>query len=256
MSQLKQLALAIQDYQTAHGTFPPAYISDSGSRRMLSWRVLVLPFMEERSLYQRFDLSKPWNDANNRVSSSVDIEILHCPANWTKNPTTDYLAVVGTNTAWPGTRGRTMSEFTDELSQTIVLIEAHNEKVDWAEPLDLTLDEAVELLSNPIPQGDGHRIVHGPFYKVSYGRNIAFADGKVRLLRAPLDREVATALLTVDGGEIVDMNVFERVSAPKLDYAKCYAFSVFVVLCILPGAWLLWQKNKQRRSKTEHSSVE
>ena len=148
-----------------------------------------------------------------------------------------------------------MSEFTDELSQTIVLIESHNKNARWAESIDLTFDEAVGLLSSPVRKGDGHRIRHGPFHKVSYGLNVAFADGKVRLLSTPLDRELATALLTVDGGEKVDMNIFEREPTPELDYANCYAISVFVALCVLPGPWMLWQRIKRRRSKTEHFSI-
>ena len=48
---LSQLALALHNYVSVHGVLPPAHIDDENGRPMHSWRVLILPFIEEQALY-------------------------------------------------------------------------------------------------------------------------------------------------------------------------------------------------------------
>jgi prepilin-type processing-associated H-X9-DG protein len=122
---------------------------------------------------------------------------------------------------------------TDGLATTILLMEAADEQVRWAEPKDLSFTRAMELLTNPRPTG-GHEIRNGFFYKPGFGRNVLFADGHVEFLKLPLDRKLAEALLTANGGEEIDLSALERVTTPVLDYAKCYAFAVFVALSLMP----------------------
>jgi prepilin-type processing-associated H-X9-DG protein len=82
---------------------------------------------------------------------------------------------------------------------------------------------------------------HGYFYKQSWAVNAAFLDGHVRFLHLPLSRELATALLTVDGGEEIDEAVFDQ-GVAELAYAKCYAFAAFVTLALWPGVRLMWRR--------------
>ena len=47
-NNLKQLALAMHMYHEQHGSFPPAYVADENGTPMHSWRVLLLPYLEEK----------------------------------------------------------------------------------------------------------------------------------------------------------------------------------------------------------------
>ncbi len=64
-NNLKQIALALHNYEQAYKSFPPAYTVDANGRPLHSWRTLILPFLEQESLYRAIDLSKPWNDPAN-----------------------------------------------------------------------------------------------------------------------------------------------------------------------------------------------
>src|SRR5207244_4506816 len=50
VNNLKQIGLALQNYHDDFGCFPPAYIADENGRPMHSWRVLILPYIEQVGL--------------------------------------------------------------------------------------------------------------------------------------------------------------------------------------------------------------
>jgi prepilin-type processing-associated H-X9-DG protein len=84
---------------------------------------------------------------------------------------------------------------------------------------------------------DGHYIEDGYFYKPNHERNVAFADGQVRYVRMPLERDLAIALLSIEGGEKIDVAMLDRLAEPELDYMKCYVFGLFVLITLLPTPW-------------------
>src|SRR5205085_10353231 len=65
-NHLKQIALAIQSYRAAEKHFPPAGIRDKNGQPLLSWRVAILPRIEEAGLYKEFHLDEPWDSEHNR----------------------------------------------------------------------------------------------------------------------------------------------------------------------------------------------
>src|SRR5690348_6194553 len=65
-NNLKQVALALMDYQAAYRKFPPAVVRDKAGRPLYSWRVLVLPFLEQQRLYEQFHLDEPWDSEHNK----------------------------------------------------------------------------------------------------------------------------------------------------------------------------------------------
>jgi prepilin-type processing-associated H-X9-DG protein len=253
--QLKQLTLAILNYHTANGALPSASIADANGTPLLSWRVSILPHFERQAIYNRIDMSKAWDDSSNRQVLSTTLSFLQCPSERSPAPVTNYFAIVGPRTAWHESRGRNISEFRDGAKNTILLIEAHHRGVNWAKPRDLTIDEAVDLLSQPFASHDGHEVSNGFFYKPSVGRNVAFADGSVAFMIAPLHRKLAEALLTVDGREQIDSSEFDRATEPHLDYAKCYGFGMFVALSLLPIFWVRWNTTKAISAAVETSDV-
>ncbi len=64
-NQLRQLAIAALNYESSYQKFPAqANYSDDG-KPLLSWRVHLLPFMEQDSLYRQFKLDEPWDSPHN-----------------------------------------------------------------------------------------------------------------------------------------------------------------------------------------------
>ena len=66
MNNLKQIGLAMHNYHDVHRTLPPAYHADASDRPLLSWRVLILPYLEQDALYREFHLNEPWDSDHNK----------------------------------------------------------------------------------------------------------------------------------------------------------------------------------------------
>jgi hypothetical protein len=63
--RLKIIGRALQAYAQDHGSYPPAALLNRKGQPTVSWRVLILPYLGEKDLYERFDLTKPWDDPVN-----------------------------------------------------------------------------------------------------------------------------------------------------------------------------------------------
>ncbi len=91
-TNLKNIALALQNYHDVHKEFPPAItlrdINDSilNDTRLYrpSWAILILPFMEEQSLQDSFDFTVKMTDATvgsrNYVAHGTELPVMLCPS--------------------------------------------------------------------------------------------------------------------------------------------------------------------------------
>jgi hypothetical protein len=79
-NNLKQIALALRNYESTYHSFPPAATFDSAGNPLHSWRTLILPYLEHSSLYDSIDLSKPWDAPANAKAYVTDIPVYHCPS--------------------------------------------------------------------------------------------------------------------------------------------------------------------------------
>lgn len=217
---------------------------------MHSWRLHLLPSLEQRSLYDAYRQDEPWDGPNNSTAVATPLEIFACPRDppvTLGTPRTNYFAIVGPETAWPEDRGIILSEISDGPEQTIVVIEAAGLNVNWAEPRDLTFDDAIAILtSSADPFGGAHRKHPGYFYQghdqfVS-GVNVAFADGTAKFVPVPVPRDMAVALLTANAGDAVDMVAFRRLTEPQLDYGKITGLVAFVALALWPSVTNAWRR--------------
>ena len=75
-AHLNQLQLAFHNYHQAYGQFPPAFIADDNGTPMHSWRVLILPYIEQQALYNAYDFSEPWNGPKKLTTGKPDAEHL------------------------------------------------------------------------------------------------------------------------------------------------------------------------------------
>jgi prepilin-type processing-associated H-X9-DG protein len=193
-NNLRNITLALLQYEQRHGSFPPAYIADESGQPMHSWRTLILPRLERDDIYAAIRWDEPWDGPNNRGLAQLHLDVFACPSQKDQpGHMTNYVAVVGPNTAW----GRRLDEITDGLANTILLVEVADSGIAWMEPRDLHVTQMAPGI-NPKP-GQGISSHHPG------GVNAAFADGHVRFISADdISPEELEALLTIDGGETVD----------------------------------------------------
>jgi Protein of unknown function (DUF1559) len=190
-NNLKQLVLALHDYHDAYGCFPPAYIADKDGRPTHSWRTLLLPFCEFKPIYRDYRFDEPWNSPHNRELAALKLNLFQCPEVKHSNSETNYLVVVGPKTVFPGSKCVRMSEITGGTKETILIVEVDNSGIQWADPRDLSYDEAIRGINPKLGMGISSRHKAG-------GALCAFANETVRLLPDDYPAENLPALLDRD----------------------------------------------------------
>lgn len=201
-NNLKQIALALHNYQDVYGTLPPAYIADGNGTPMHSWRVLVLPFLEQGPLYDQYRFDEPWNGPNNRKLAEQIPQVYRCPSyapdrSRRGDPSTDdelltqYVALSGEQTPFPGTRSMNTKEIDDGASNTLMVVELDADCVHWMAPRDIDPPGFARVLSAENRKRKQH----------PGGLQAALADGGVRFISETTDRETLLGLSTVSGGE-------------------------------------------------------
>jgi prepilin-type processing-associated H-X9-DG protein len=188
-NNLKQIALALHNYHDVYKCFPPAVITDKQGRPMRSWRVAILPFMEQKALYDQYDFNQPWDSPRNRPLDNTPMPVYRCPSDPGLNSTeTNYVMIAGKGTVGGlPNEAVTFAQITDGTSNTILVVEVVGTGIQWMEPKDLSIDE----LSGRLNDGSGKCISS----QHPGGANVALADGSVRFLSNTLDPQVLRWLI-------------------------------------------------------------
>jgi prepilin-type processing-associated H-X9-DG protein len=156
-----------------------------------------LPYYEEAGLKGLYHLDEPWDGPHNsQLRHKMNQWLFHCPRDVETDSNTSIVAVTGPDGAWPLDKQLSAKDFTDGLSNTIIVVEVHNSGINWLEPRDLTFEEAARGI-NPRDGNLGISSAH------KGGANVLFADGAVHYLRDDIPPDVLRALLTANGGEEV-----------------------------------------------------
>ena len=79
MNHLKQIGLAMHNYLDANGHFPTPFSVDKQKKPLLSWRVHLLPYLEQQNLYRQFRLDEPWDSEHNKKLIKLMPKIFQCP---------------------------------------------------------------------------------------------------------------------------------------------------------------------------------
>lgn len=74
-SQLRQVGLALAQYESLRGVFPAAF-TRRPDHNVLTF---LLPHLEQQTVYDRFDLASDWSAAANRAARDVDLGVFVCP---------------------------------------------------------------------------------------------------------------------------------------------------------------------------------
>ena len=189
-NNLKQLALSWHNYLDVNKTFPSAIMSKDG-KPLLSWRVAILPYIEQDNLYKQFKLDEPWDSEHNKALIEKMPAVYLSPAQKVGGGKTTYLAPTGmVDKAHIGILGARIQDVTDGTSNTIMIVESNDDAaVVWTKPDDLAVDSK-----------DPFKGLLGHYEK---GFQAAFADGSVMFLSRTLDSKNLLGLFTRDGGEVV-----------------------------------------------------
>ena len=193
-NNLKHIGLALHNYHDTYHAFPPAFTVDENGKPLHSWRTLILPFVDQASLYNKIDLSKPWDDPANAEAFKTRISVYQCPSSPADvSPThTTYMALVTTNSCFRPTEPRLMSEIPDDHGKTIMVIEVDTDQaVHWMSPMDA--NESLVL-------GIGPKTKHAH----TGGMHALFVDGSVRFLGEGTSVADRLAMISIAGNEPVD----------------------------------------------------
>ena len=193
-NNLKQIVLAFHTYHDAHNCFPPIFTLDENRKPLHSWRVNILPFIEENELYDEIRLNEPWDSEHNKQFHDRMPRIFHCTSNNAGPGMCDYSVIMGEETAFIDENGKSLAAIMDGTSNTILIVERKT-PVNWMDPLaEITFEEASEGINGKdCKVGSKH----------TGGINVAMADGSVRFISQTIDLDLWKALLTISGGEAV-----------------------------------------------------
>ena len=232
-NNMKQIAFALHNYHDFYGCFPPAYVAGPDGTPWHSWRVLILPYVEESVLYDRCDFNEPWNGPNNRKLAGERPDIYGCPSDPAQlgSPTTNYAAVVGPKAAWAGSEPRQLDDFRDGTDSTILVVEAAGSKIHWMEPRDLSFDDARIGIHPPGPAriSSHHVRDRGYFcHEDPAGANVAMADGSVDFLPERIAPATVEAMLTIDGGDPIAWVLLPELQ-PRPYWSRIFAPIVLIV---------------------------
>jgi hypothetical protein len=190
-NNLREIGLALLEYEEAHHALPPAYTVDADGKPLHSWRTLILPFMEQRELYKTIDLSKPWDDPANKTAFEASIPPYRCPSVDCPATHTTYLAVVAPGGCFRPARPRELPEITDDRDLTLMVIEVAAERaVHWMSPTDAGESEIVNL-------GTVTKLPHPSVVQA------VTASGSVLLVGANSKQDKLRALISIAGNDDV-----------------------------------------------------
>jgi len=169
MNNQRQVVLALHNYEAANGGLPQAYTVDADGNPLLSWRVEILPYLEQQELYDKFHHDEPWDSEHNIKLLDQMPEMLKNPSTGGQPGWTDYVAPMSDDSVLMPGVGSGFADITDGTSNTIMVIEVGaSQQVPWTSPTDIDID-TLESLAD-LDNGHPGRVL------------VAMADGSVRTI--------------------------------------------------------------------------
>ena len=206
INNLKQIGLAMHNYHPANDCFPPAVLYGPDGKTPYSWRVAILPYLEQNDALQRIQVRRALGRPEQPQAHRQDARRLPLPRRRAASPTPRRTSCSPAPTPCSPTarRGSDLQEITDGTSNTILVVEAKRD-IPWTKPEDIPFDPEA-----PLPGSAGS------------------TRGLQRRLRRRLgpvpqgyDRpDVLQALFTRAGGEVLSLRLLsERGRLPSIENA-------------------------------------
>lgn len=184
---LARLGIAMHNHHDVFGHFPPAAVAQRGQTKFKhphSWRVAILPFLDQRVLYDQYNFDEPWDSEHNKKLLQQMPAVFRSPDAPADSTSASYFALVGPGTVFDDERGMDIRQIMDGTSNTILLVEAERD-IPWTKPEDIPYDP-----KKPLP-------------KLGEARLVVLCDGSVGRLSETIDEKTARALITRAGGEVI-----------------------------------------------------
>jgi prepilin-type processing-associated H-X9-DG protein len=202
-NNLKQIGLAMHNYHDTHGHLPTAGVRTPDGRPPVSWRVTILPYVEQDNLFRLYNPNEPWDGPTNGRLRTMMPKIYETPGKPAPPGMTYYQVFVGPGTLFedpskakpepdlpkPGQGWRFNKHIPDGMANTIMVV-LGKDPVPWTKPDDLIFDP-----NGPLPALSDHW--RGGF-------NVLYADGSVKLVPKSTPEQTLRALITRNGGEVVN----------------------------------------------------
>jgi hypothetical protein len=185
-NNLKQIGLALHNYHDVNGVLPAAAIVDKKGKPLLSWRVAILPYVEQDNLYKQFKLDEPWDSEHNLKLAKTIVKVYQLPYGDSKPGMTHYRAFVGNGAAFDMVQGIKFAQFTDGTSNTLLAFEAA-ESVPWTKPDEIEFDPQKPMLKHL--RFEGNKVCQ-----------LLFADGSVRAVPNTLAENILKLIIQRDDG--------------------------------------------------------
>jgi beta-lactamase regulating signal transducer with metallopeptidase domain len=207
MNNLKQLGLAMHNYAAEkNGSFPPAVLYGPDGKTPYSWRVALLPYLDQAQLYQQYKFNEPWDSPDNKLVLAKMPALFRDPADPADSTYSSYFAITGPSTIFFGKEGAKIAQITDGTSNTLMFVEARRD-IPWTKPEDIPY--AADVAAGDAPTRNVSRYVtDAPLPKLGgHYPDIFMAancDGSVRAVSQKIDPAQLRYLLTRDGGEAID----------------------------------------------------
>ena len=184
VNNLKEIGLAIYNFHDQSGSLPAhAIYSKDGKTPLLSWRVVILPYLGQAKLYEEFKRDEPWDSAHNKkLIAKMPKTYAMAGATKAKDGETYYQVVIGPDTLFRGSKKMKLQDVTDGTSNTLLVAEA-KAPVVWTRPSDLSL-----------PKDKDARLPVGGLF--TNGFNVLLCDGSVRFLPHNIPVAKFRALIT------------------------------------------------------------
>jgi RNA polymerase sigma factor (sigma-70 family) len=199
---LKRIALAMHCYHDAYGKLPAPAIYGKDRKALLSWRVAILPYIEQDNLYKQFHLDEPWDSPHNIKLAEIHVKTYRPVGGAKARPGyTFYQVFVGPGAGFEKHRQMRLTDVTDGLSNTLLVVEA-GKPVPWTKPEDLHY-----AADEPLPE------LGGLFKDVFQA---AFMDGAVHTLKKKCDEKALRLAITRADGQTFDLDklLAERPAPP------------------------------------------
>ena len=194
-NKLKMMALAMHNYESAHGHFPDPLGTLENGQPGLSWRVHILPYIEEFELYNKFNLDEPWNSEANLALVEQMPLVYESPLlkKLEKGKTVYQLPFSATAAFRPGAENPLrFRDVIDGASNTLMIVATEADQAAiWTKPQDWNVDD-----TDP---WKGLRLDENQF-------RAALMDGSVRRISKKIGTDMLKALITPNGGEVIDLD--------------------------------------------------
>lgn len=205
MNALVYIGNALHAYEKEHGRLPPAAVRDVTGRQLLSWRVLLLPYVESEELYREFHLDEPWDSPHNRPLLDRMPGIYRpTPGNPVPEPFLTYFQVfVGKGSPFGGEElNLEKIQAVGGRANTILVVEGGT-PVPWSKPEDLWYapDQPLPLLGD-LYRNECYVNPRGSFLTL-------FADGSIRCFFHDTPESLLRPLIVWNRSQPVDWSVLE-----------------------------------------------